>query len=75
MRAQDPAAALRTLDDYDARFAHGSLREEADVARIQALLDAGDSAGATTKAQAFLAAHPQSAYTKRVRAMLAKTNR
>jgi hypothetical protein len=34
----DPAAALASLDEHDARFAHGVLRADADLLRVEALL-------------------------------------
>lgn len=38
----NPAAALRTLDEYVARFPSGLLRREALLARLEALIAAGD---------------------------------
>lgn len=37
-RQRDGQAALRVLDDYDRRFRDGSLRQEAQAARVDALL-------------------------------------
>jgi hypothetical protein len=70
LRVHDGPAALRALDEYDARFASGQLREEADVARIEALLDVKDAPRAAAQARAFLEAHPSSAYERRVHALL-----
>jgi hypothetical protein len=66
----DAAGALRRLDDYEARFAHGALFEEAEVLRIEALLAEGDRGTASRVANRFLAAHPSSPHAARVRALL-----
>jgi hypothetical protein len=50
------------------------MREEAEVARIEALLDAGDAHAAASRAHAFLDTHPQSPYARRVRAMLGRAD-
>ena len=46
--------------------------EEASVLRIDALVDAGRTREALAQAAAFLLAHPQSAYARRIRAKLAR---
>ncbi len=66
----DPAGALRIVDDYEARFAHGALVEEADVVRIEALLAMNERAAAARAGSIFLAAHPASPHAARVRALL-----
>jgi hypothetical protein len=66
----DPADALRRIDAYEARFARGALRDEAEVLRVEALLGAGDRAAATRAADRFLAAHPDSPHAARVRALI-----
>jgi hypothetical protein len=66
----DAPGALRQLDDYEGRFPHGALVEEAEVLRVESLLAAGDSAAAARVGARFLAAHPGSPHAARVRALL-----
>lgn len=68
----DPAGALRQLDAFDARFPRGSLVEEAEVVRVEALLAEDDRASAAKVAARFLAAHPTSPHAARIRALLAQ---
>jgi hypothetical protein len=68
----DPPGALRQLDAFDARFPRGSLAEEAEVLRVEALLAEDDRASATKVAARFLAAHPTSPHAARIRALLAR---
>jgi hypothetical protein len=70
LAAHDPVAARAALDEYQRRFPRGSLREEAELASIESLVLAGDSAGTREAAARFLAAHPDSAYAGRVRAIV-----
>lgn len=74
LAAHDPAAARRALDEYRQRFPHGSLREEAELASIETLVQGGDSAAARDAAEAFLAAHPSSPYVGRARAILKRVS-
>lgn len=63
--------ALSTLDRY--RAEHGkskSLGVEATVLRIEALLRQGDRSRAGALASSFLAAHPNSPYSSRIRALM-----
>jgi len=69
----DPAGAIRMLDDYEARFPHGALVEEAEVLRVESLLAAKDHAGAARAGSRFLAVHPSSPHATRVRALLGQT--
>jgi TolA-binding protein len=66
----DPAAALRELDEDEARFPRGALAEEAEVLRVESLLAAGDRATASRAGARFLAAHPASPHAARVHALL-----
>jgi outer membrane protein assembly factor BamD (BamD/ComL family) len=66
----DAAAALRTLDDYDARFAQGALSQEATVLRIQALLKQGRRQDAQRLGDAFIAARPKSPYATKIHHLL-----
>jgi hypothetical protein len=70
LAAHDPVAARAALDEYQRRFPKGSLREEAELAAIESLVLSGDSAGTREAAARFLAAHPDSAYAGRVRAIV-----
>lgn len=62
-----PERALELLDGFERRYPSSPLEEEVAVLRIEALVDAGRRAEATTLASAFLVAHPASAYAQRVR--------
>jgi hypothetical protein len=70
LAADDPAAALRALDAYRARFVRGKLAAEEIVLRVQALLAHGDRAGAAAVERAFSRAHPESPYVARLRALV-----
>lgn len=67
LRAKDARAALDLLDRYDRDFPRGALAPEATVARIEALVAAGDLATARALAETFLAAHADSPLAHRVR--------
>lgn len=67
----DPARALQVLEKHDKQFGAGVLSLEAKVLRIEVTLAGGDRAGAIRLANEFLAAHPRSAHTSRVRSVLA----
>lgn len=70
LTAGDAAHAQELVNDYEARFPDGSFVEEAEVLRVEALIRAGDRAGATRVGTRFLSAHPTSAHAARVRALL-----
>ena len=74
LAAHDPIAARAALDEYQRRFPNGSLREEAELASIETLVQSGDTAGAREAADRFLANHPESAYAGRVRAILKRAS-
>jgi outer membrane protein assembly factor BamD (BamD/ComL family) len=74
LAVHDPVAARAALDEYQRRFPRGSLREEAELASIESLVLAGDSAGTREAAARFLAAHPDSAYAGRVRAIVKRAS-
>jgi len=65
-----PERALILLDDFQRRYPSSPLVEEATVLRIDALVDARRGTEATRLAEAFLSAHPSSAYAQRVRSKL-----
>ncbi len=65
-----PAAALRDLDSFDAKYAASPFADEAAVLRIEALEASGDRSAARQRGRAFLAASPGSPYAKRVRSLV-----
>jgi hypothetical protein len=72
LRTGAHAQALDLLDRYRRQFPAGGLREEADVLAIDTHLRAGRRAQATEQALRFLASHPGSVLSSRVRAMLSR---
>jgi hypothetical protein len=66
------AQALRELDAYKLHFPRGRLSQEATVVRIEALINSGSQAAAATLADRFLAAHPDSPYSARVRTLVGR---
>jgi Outer membrane lipoprotein len=66
------AQALRELDAYKLHFPRGRLSQEASVVRIEALIGSGNQAAASAVADHFLAAHPDSPYSARVRTLVGR---
>jgi hypothetical protein len=66
------AQALRELDAYKQHFPRGRLAQEATVVRIEALINSGNQGAAGTAADHFLAAHPDSPYSARVRSLVGR---
>jgi hypothetical protein len=64
--AGDATGALRALSDMDRDFGQGGLSQERAVLTIRALAESGQRALAAQKADAFLAAYPQSPLAARV---------
>jgi hypothetical protein len=64
----NPAQALATLDVHARRHPSGALSPERDAARVIALCSAGHKAQARGLAATFLATHPNSPLSPRVRA-------
>jgi hypothetical protein len=64
--------ALRELEAYKQHFPRGRLAQEATVVRIEALINSGNQAAAGTVADHFLAAHPDSPYSARVRTLVGR---
>jgi hypothetical protein len=66
------ALALRELDAYRARFPRGRLAQEASVVRIEAQLRSGNAEAASSAADRFLSANPDSPYAARVRSLVGR---
>jgi len=66
----DSRAALRKLDDYAAVVRTGTLDREADVLRIDALTQSGQSGAAAVLARRYLASYPNDPHAARLRALV-----
>jgi hypothetical protein len=64
------AQALRELDAYKLHFPRARLAQEATVVRLESLIKSGNQAAAGTVADHFLATHPDSPYSARVRTLV-----
>ena len=73
MTAGDVTRADRALDAYDTRFGHGTLVLEAKLARIELHIARSEKEKARELCERFLREHPQTAYDRRVRALLRRT--
>ncbi len=62
--------ALAELDEHQTKYATGALAVEGRVLRIEALLAAGRRAEAAAAAERFLAVHPPTPHTRKVRSLL-----
>lgn len=69
----DPAACLRAVDGYDARFGSGTFAQEMAVMRIEALAASGERARARILAERFLEANVKSPYAGRVRSVIERS--
>ena len=70
IEAGDPATALHLLDDYRATYPEGTLSQEAELLRIEALIAGGQRAAAESLATRFIAAHPSSPHARRIRELV-----
>ncbi len=66
----DTNAALAALDEHGKKYETGALSEEAELLRLEALVQRGQTAAAVSQARAFLAAHPRSPHAGRVRRLM-----
>ncbi len=66
LREQDPAGAMKLLDDFDRRFPRPRAGEEAIVLRVEVLFGLGRADDARRIGQQFVARHPDSIYRARV---------
>jgi hypothetical protein len=70
--ASDPSRSLLLVEEHRRRFPRGAMGEEREVIGIAALVGLGRKAQARELGEAFLRAHPGSAYARRVNALLAQ---
>ena len=71
LRRGDARGALDALDRYDSQVKHaGSLRSEATVVRVEALLASGNPELAARLGERFIARNPGSAYADHLRRIL-----
>ena len=66
LRAGNAAYALQLVESAASRFPLGTLIQEREALRIEALVALGRTAEATTRARAFAAAYPKSPHLGRV---------
>lgn len=71
LRSGAPSRALSTLEQYRARFPHGSFGQEAAVLRIEALEASGNHSRSVAEAKGFLARNPNSPHAERLRRIAA----
>jgi hypothetical protein len=72
LRSGRPAEALATIAEHERRFPNGKLAESRQVARILSLCDSGQAKAALTEGRQFLATHPGSPFSSRVRTACAE---
>jgi hypothetical protein len=70
----DAGAALRALDEYDARFSERRFAPEALYLRMESLLRLGKSEAARAVAERLAKRFPSSPHTARARQVLTQTN-
>jgi len=70
LKRRDLAAAIAVLDEHRRDFHDGALVAEAEVVRLEALIQAQDHAAARLQAQTFLARFPKSPLVRRVRSLV-----
>ena len=66
----DGGGALQQLNDYAHQYPKGSLRAEAGVLRIEALMAKGDRGAAARLGKAYLRRSPNGPYARRIRSVL-----
>jgi outer membrane protein assembly factor BamD (BamD/ComL family) len=72
LRGGDARDALARLEDFDRRFPHGVLAQEAEALRIETLAKQGEDDVARALAERFLRDHPTSPHASRMRLLLAR---
>jgi hypothetical protein len=63
-------SALRSIDEYHARFPHGELAADAEVIALDVLSEQSDRARLLVRAARFLARYPNDPHTEHVRALM-----
>jgi len=71
---RDPARTLRLLDDYQRQYPNGDLGPEAQLLRIEALVQNGQSAVALPIARRMLKDAPTGPHAERIRSLLLAAN-
>jgi hypothetical protein len=66
LRSGDARGALVSLNQLQAGFPKGQLGQERDVLAVEVLAANGNTAAARRKAQAFIAAHPESPHKSKL---------
>ena len=74
LRSADPRRAMALLDEHAAKFPSGKLSDAREVTRMVALCNLGARAAAREKADHFLAQHPGSPFSDRVRRICASSD-
>jgi hypothetical protein len=67
LRAHDPAGAERALGELERRLPDGKLGEEREAAHVLAACMRGSTPSTRNAAQSFLAGHPTTVYSGRIR--------
>jgi len=70
LAAGNASSAVRSLNDFDSRFAHPNLLPEALYLRLEALTQQGDRPGTEAVARRLLRASPEGPHAARARAVL-----
>jgi hypothetical protein len=70
LAAGDTTKCLATLARYDREHPGGAFAQEVVITRIEALAKRGDRKSAKALADRFLASHPGSPYTARIKSLL-----
>jgi len=70
LESGDESNAIAQVDAYEARYADGAFRQEAELLRIDALDKRGEREKATAAGRRFLKAYPKSPHAARVRALI-----
>jgi len=66
----NPGEALALADRHLALFPQGNMVQEREIIAVSALVALGRTAEARSRAEAFIAAHPQSAHRRRLSALV-----
>jgi hypothetical protein len=75
LRSGDPRRAMVLLSEHASKFPSGKLSDAREVTRVVALCDLGQRAAARAQADQFLARHPGSPFSDRVRRICVDSGR